>query len=268
MNHSEAVAQLVVESVIPGSRMVYRAEQSQGVHDFDLYYDDGRIAAVEVTESVSTARKETDAAIVSSRKGGQRIKAKLCRKPWRIRPGTGANINRIREVVDRYLAEVESAGIDHFFSASDRHKSAVVDNIYRDLQIYSGDILEWEAPGYITIGLPIEGATFGGTVVHDAVMVEALKPDNRRKLASAGTSETHLVVFVDVLNHRVWTSLVYSTPPSEATDLPEEITDAWALGQGESENQYIVWRARRGSAWYRLEPVTAQLPRQGGPCQG
>lgn len=261
MNSSEAVAQVVVESVIPGSRMVYHAEQSKSVHDFDLYYDDGRIAAVEVTESVSTAWKETDAAIVSSRKGGQRIKAKLCRKPWRIRPGTGANINRIRKVVDRYLAAVESAGIDHFFSASDRHKSAAVDNIYKDLRVYSGDVMEWEAPGYITIGLPIEGGFIGGTIVHHAVMVEALKPDNRRKLASAGTGERHLFVFVDVLNHRVWTSLVYSTPPAEATDFPEEITDAWAVGQGESENQYILWRARRGSAWYGLGPVTAELRR-------
>jgi hypothetical protein len=261
MNHSEAVAQVVVESVIPGSRMVYHGEQSQGVHDFDLYYEDGRVAAVEVTESVSKASKETDAAIVNRRKGGQRIKATLCRKPWRIRPGTGANINRIRELVDRYLAEVESAGIDDFFSASDRHKSAAVDNIYKDLQVYSGDIMGWEAPGYITIGLPIEGGTFGGSIVHDAVMTEALKPDNRRKLAAAGSSERHLFVFVDVLNHRVWTSLVYSTPPSGATDLPEEITDAWALGQGESENQYVVWRARRGSAWYRLGPVTAQFRR-------
>jgi hypothetical protein len=261
MNHSESVAQVVIEAVIAGSRMVYHADQSQGGHDFDLHYDDSRVAAVEVTTSVDVAGKETHAAIVSSRKGGPRIKAGLCKRPWRIWPGTGANINRIRKDIDRYLAVIESAGIERFFSPSDRHKHESIDNIYRDLQVYSGGVIEGEAPGYILIALPIEGDFTGGSLVHDAVTLEAVKPDNRRKLAVAGTPERHLFVFVDVLNHRVWTSLVDSLPPREQVALPREITDVWAVGQAWSSDQYVVWRASAGSAWYSLGAVAAQLPK-------
>ncbi len=48
MNHADVVAQVVVEAVIHGSRMVYRSDQSESIHEFDLHYPDGHVAAIEV----------------------------------------------------------------------------------------------------------------------------------------------------------------------------------------------------------------------------
>ena len=266
MNYSERVARAVIEAVIPGSRMVYRCDQSKGLHDFDLYCDDRRVGAVEVTASVDAPGKETEAAILARKKGGRRIKAERCKWPWRITLGRVAIIKRIRQDADRYLADIEAERIRHFFSPSDWHKYASVAKIYSDLQIYSGDVMDLEKPGYIEIGAQIEVGWFGGSLVTEAVTLEALKQDNRRKLASAGTAERHLFVFIDRDNDPVWTSLVRSTPPSESASLPSEVTDAWAVGWAEAEDQYIVWRASRGSAWQNLGPVTAPLHYRVDPC--
>jgi hypothetical protein len=261
MNHAEFVAKIVTEAVIPGSRMVFRSDQSKSVHDFDLQYPDGRVAAVEVTASVDAVDAKTQAAIISRRKGGPRVKADLCRKAWRVGPEPGANINRIRSSVDSYLSAIEAAGIEGFFSASDRQRHPAVDRIYAELQVSSGAVLDGVPPGYISIGLPISGAFIGACLVSDAVKVEASKQDNRDKLSSARTSEGrlcsegHLFVFVDVLNHRVWTPLVDSPPPPDAPELPREITHAWAVGPARSGDGYVVWRANAASDWCCLGTV-------------
>jgi hypothetical protein len=259
MNHAEVVGQVVVEAVIHGSRMIYRSDQSESVHDFDLHYPDGRVAAVEVTASVDAVDAETQAAISSRRKGGRRVKAELCRKAWRVRPRTGANINRVRSSVDNYLARIEAAGIEHFFSARVRQTHPAVERIYTDLQVSSGDVIDGAVPGYISIALPIGGGFIGNCLVSDAVEAEAFKPDNRGKLSSAHTSERHLFVFVDVLNHRVWTPLVDFPPPPEAPELPREITHVWAVGPARSGDGYVVWRASVACNWYSLGSVTAQV---------
>jgi hypothetical protein len=51
MNHAEAKAKIVVETVIPRSQMIYRQNQSNGTYDFDLHYPNGATAAAEVTAS-------------------------------------------------------------------------------------------------------------------------------------------------------------------------------------------------------------------------
>ena len=79
MNHSEVVEQTVVEAVIRGSRMVYRSDQSESVHDFDWHYPDGRVAAFEVTASVDEVDVETQAATAID-----------CRRCWRIRLSSSA----------------------------------------------------------------------------------------------------------------------------------------------------------------------------------
>jgi len=256
MNHSEIVAQAVVEAVIPRSRMAYRSDQSQSVPDFDLRYPDGRAAALEVTESVDAVDLETHAAIVNPRKGGSKVSAQLCRKAWRVWPAPGANINRIRTSVDRDLAEIESAGVEHFFSASDRHAHPAIDSIHTSLQVMSGHVIDGDAPGLISIALPIGGGFIGGCLVSEAVEAEAWKPDNRQKLSAAGTTERHLFVFVDVLNHRVWTPLVDLALPSGAPELPPEVTHVWAVGPARSGG-YVVWRASLESDWYSLGLVAA-----------
>lgn len=246
---------------MPASRMVFRSDQSKSVHDFDLHYSDGRVAAVEVTASVVAVDEETQAAISNRRKGGPKVKAERCRRTWRVWPQTGAKINRIRSEVDSYLAAIEAAGIEHFIGTRDRHRHPAVNKIYVDLHVESGNVVDGFEEGYISLALPSGGGFIGGCLVNDAVEVEASKQDNRHKLSSAhaleGRSclEGHLFVFVDVLNHRVWTSLVDSPPPQEAPELPQEVTHVWAVGTARSGNGYVVWRARAGSDWYSLGSV-------------
>jgi hypothetical protein len=259
VNHTEKIAQVIVEAVIEGSCMVYRTDQSQSIHDFDLHYPDGRVVAMEVTASVAQADEETHAAVLNRRKGGPTLKAELCKKTWRIIPEASASINRIRNSVDRYLASIESAGVEHFFSASDRYRHSSVDKIYTELKVQSGDVIRWQAPGYIQIGLPIGGGFVSSGLVNEAVTVEAFKHDNRLKLAAARTAERHLFVFVDVLNHRVWTPLVHLDPAAVVPELPEEITHIWAVGPAQSSDQYVVWHAAVGLAWHSLGRVVAEL---------
>jgi hypothetical protein len=130
--------------------------------------------------------------------------------------------------------------------------------------VYSGAVRNYETPEYIHIALPIGGDAVGASDVLEAVKLEAFKRDNRRKLAAAGTVERHLFIFVDRLNHRVWTPLVDFSPPMDAPELPEEITDVWAVGPAGSNHQYVVWGGMTDSAWHRLEPVTAQAPKSRG----
>jgi hypothetical protein len=262
MNQTEIIAQAVVEAAISGSRMVYHSDQSQSVPDFDLYYPDSRVASLEVTASVDVVDLETQAAISSRRKGGPRVKAELCRKAWRIRPASGANVNKIRANVDSYLSPIESSGIEHFFSSRDRRQHPTIDRISTDLHVSHGDVLDGWQPGYISIALPIGGSFVDASLVSDAVEFEAFKLDNRQKLSAAGTTERHLFVFVDVLNHRVWTPLVDLVPPAEAPDLPQEVTHVWAVGPARSANDYVVWRADAGSGWSSLGSIAIELLNQ------
>jgi hypothetical protein len=160
--------------------------------------------------------------------------------------------------VDSYLAPIEAAGIEHFFSASDRHRHPAVERIYTDLQVSSGDVMDGVLPGCISIALPIDGGFIDSSLVSDAVEAEALKPDNRHKLSSECTSEGHLFVFIARLNHRVWTPLVDLPPPPEAPELPQEVTHVWAVGPAQSGDGYVVWRASVASDWYSLGSVIPQ----------
>jgi len=259
MNQTEIIAKSVVEAAIPGSRMVYHFNQSESIPDFDLHYPDGSIASLEVTAAVDVVDMETQAAISSRRKGGPRVKAELCRKAWRVRPASGANINEIRANVDQYLAAIESSGFEHFSALGIGHEYPAIARISTELRVSSGDVLDGWDPGYISIALPIGGGFVDRSLVSDAVEFEAFKLDNCHKLSAAGTTERHLFVFIDVLNHRVWTPLVDLAPPAEMPDLPTELTHVWAVGPSRSRDNYVVWRAGGGSNWASLGSIAVEL---------
>jgi len=102
---------------------------------------------------------------------------------------------------------------------------------------------------------PGGGGAVGPTLALDAVSREAFRDDNRRKLASAGTSERHLAVYIDVMNFRAWCGLIDFDPPAILPDLPEEITDAWAFSETRQVDQYAVWRASKRKPWRNLGPL-------------
>ena len=249
MDHAETTTQHLLEALVAGSRMVYRIYQSQGEHDFDLHYADGRVSAVEVTSSVDEAGERINAAILNKRKGGASIKTKLCKKDWFIHPVSGANINKIRREADEYLSTIEASGVEKFFFLNDDDPS--VERIYAELGIASGSVFpHFKDPGQIWIALPITGGAVNADTVIEAAKREALKVDNRRKLQTSGAVERHLVVYVYITSHP-WCALMDFEPPATLPQLPTEITDIWVFSETRSEKEYVVWRAGTSLPWHK-----------------
>ncbi len=251
MDHAEAVAKQIFESVLVGARMNYRDSQSRGEHDFDLRHPDGRVSPVEVTAAVDKSAEATNAAILNKKKGGSAIKTTLCRKDWYISPSRNANINRIRSCVDKYLSAIESEGLEEFFGPTNPD-SPGVQHIYRDLGVIGGSVIVWKEPGYIRIAPPGGGGALNANTVIRAVKDEAFKDDNRRKLRSVAAGQRHLAVYVYVTNFLPWCALVDFEPPQDLPELPSEITDIWVFSEARSENEYIVWKASTFAPWRSL----------------
>jgi hypothetical protein len=252
MDYAEQLAKRIIESVIPGALMNYRTDQSSGSHDFDLEHPDGTCAAVEVTISTDQSREAIVAAITNARKGGAFIQANLCRKDWWVHPTPNANINRIRAHVDKCLAAIEADGLDRFISPIDSDSFLSVERIYTELMIESGSVMKWKNPGQIGISFPSGGGFVVPENLQKAIELEALKCDNRRKLGSVGTSERHLFVYVSSLNFLAWTALVDGDMPTEVPQLPDEITDVWAVTGAGQKDKYTVWRASKGAQWQHV----------------
>jgi len=230
--------------------MEYHPDQSNGEHDFDLRYPDGHVSAVEVTSSVNRTLEETHYAINDKKKGGPEIKTRLCKNSWHIFPSPDANIKRLRKEGDKYLAAVESAGIEDFWGPTDCRPS--VEAIYGDLGVTKGLVNRGSSPGYIVMALPGGGGAFGRSSVVEAAEQEAFKLDNRKKLGAAGGGERHLAIYAYVLS-RSWVALVDFAPEPDIPHLPPEITDIWVLSEAYGEHEYVVWRASASLPWKKLK---------------
>jgi hypothetical protein len=246
MDHAENVAKALYESVIAGARMDYRVSQSNGEHDFDLNYPDGRTAAVEVTSSVNQTLEETHSAITDKRKGGNAIRTTLCQESWYIFPGAAARISLIRKEGDRYLADIEAAGIRQFRWPVNDHPT--VEAICRDLGVISGEVADWLHHESIVMALPGGGGAIGVSTVTGAALRETFKADNRRKLGASGCAERHLAVYV-YLTSMAWLPLSEFEPIPEVPELPPEITDIAVFSESTTANEYVIWRASSSSPW-------------------
>ena len=166
-----------------------------------------------------------------------------------------ARVNLIRKDAGRYLAAIESDGIETFWGPTDGRSS--VEPIYRNLRVISGSAKPWIKPGHILISPPITGGAYGGTrTVIEAAEREALKSDNRRKLGVAGGTERHLAVYVP-LNSWPWLALVERDPPPVLPKLPPEITDVWMFSESDVKQEYVLWHASTCSPW---RTTRVQLP--------
>ncbi len=260
MNYSEAIAKRVLEAILPGARLEYQSVQSDGEYDFDLLYSDGTIATVEITAAVDEALEETIAAVRSKKKGGSVIKATACRKSWLIFPAKGASINTIRTAADGYLAKLEYEGIDRFYCVS---TSPSVQNICCHLQITGGGVISSEAEPTIQVAFPIGGGAVGATTATKTAEKEAWKPDNRKKLGAAKTTERHLVVYIDARNGLPWTALTSFGPPSALPEIPEEITNLWLIGHSGNENEFVAWYASTNEIWRSTRVIcSTETPNQ------
>ena len=256
MDHAEKVAKLILEAALPGATMKYRCAQSNGEYDFDLNRD-GVLAAVEVTSAVDQIQARTNAAIGDKKKGGSIIKAVLCKKSWRIFPSRDARINEIRKKSDRYLAEVESAGIERFHWV--RGGPQCVQKICTDLGLLSGSAFSSGESGspMIYISLIGGGGAVGPSDAIDAGEKEARKADNRKKLGAAITDERHLVVYISPMNGLAWVALTDLEPPSTIPDLPREVTQIWLVAESGGGDLFVVWHGTTTKHWEKLE-----LPRK------
>lgn len=257
MNYPEAVSKRVLEAILPGASLDYRAVQSHGEYDFDLRYSDGSIAALEVTASVDRLQAETVAAVLSKKKGGSTFPAIKCRSSWVLFPAKGASINQIREKADDYLARLEVDGVERFFWLERGPQS--VDDIRRYLNVTAASVIAAGASPTIRIGLPVGGGAVGSSDAVEAGEREAWKPDNRRKLGAAKTNERHLVVYIDPMTGLPWTALTEFEPPSTPPNLPMEVTTLWLIGHSknlnENANEFVAWRAGANEAWAAIRIV-------------
>jgi hypothetical protein len=236
MNYTERVAKVIVEE-ITGGKMVFRTDQNRGSHDFDLEYPDGTLVPVEVTSSIDSAKVEAYAAI---RKGGASVPRRHSRRNWIVHPMPDANIRRIRDEVDHYLAAIEADGLTWFHTYEHAYQYASVAAILRDLRVESGAVVSREG---IQIGYPGSGGAIGAEAAAEAVNIEAMKRDNRQKLGRTVARERHLFVYIDALNFLPWAGLREFDPSvMKPPSLPDEITDLWAAAGAGRPMTYTVWR--------------------------
>ena len=247
MKPAEALAKRIIEGVVSGGRMIYREDQSVRTHDFDLHQTAGTIAAVEVTSITDGVVRATLAAIDRYR----RIPRRLCTKDWRIHPAADANIKRIAENADAYLADIEETGIERFFSSLHASSSSPVAAIWHDLRIQGGGVLPRKEPE-IVIALPVTGGAYSQTLVLAAMETVASTSDNIEKLAMSGATERHLAIYVDRSATSVLMALRDLKPPSEVPDLPAEVSDVWLFSETYGEDRYVVWRAGKDRPWQRF----------------
>lgn len=252
MNHTENLAKAIIEVVHTNAVMHFQTDQSAGCHDFNLEYSDGAVVAVEVTTSTEQSQEATVAAITDPRKGGAFIKTTLCQKDWYIHPLPNANINRIRALADKYLYDIEAEGLEHFFSGMDTGYYSSVDRIYEELGIERGRVARWKVSGQIGIATPGGGGFVMPENLQKAIEIEASKPDNCKKLRLAGTLERHLFVYVSSLNFLAWIALAEGDMPTEPPNLPDEITDVWAVTEAGRKDQYVVWKAANKTGWQNV----------------
>ncbi len=254
MDECEVLAKAVIEHVIPGSRMKFHLEQAHGNYDFDLLYPDGRLAAVEVTAAKDERIEGTVAAILNKRKGGSFVPRHHCRNDWIVHPTLEARINSIRRHIDSYLAEVEAEGKNCFSAYRDLPESPAARRLVEDLQIEVGNVFKWKTPG-IGILLPGQGTVSNPREVDRAVLQEAQKQDNHRKLWETGYPEKHLFVCIDSRFYAPWYAINKGKPSGLPMLLPKEVDIVWASASTRSSGLYALWRAERDRPWNVLEPV-------------
>jgi hypothetical protein len=253
VKYSEQIAKTVIETICVGSEMRFRCDQNTSVPDFDLRYADGTDAVVEVTESVERTWLETTSAIQAK----QEVRAKKCRYSWWLHPSDGANIRKIYDHSDEYLARIELEGLREFPFGN---FSQLVTDICRDLQIQAGYALEPKPHPIIVIGYPSRGGTVSAQVFLRAIEAEANKEDNRRKLSPFGGRERHLFVYLDSRNLLPWRVVVNCSPPPDVPSIPHEITHIWVAALHDLGREASVWKLERGQSWQSLGVVAIPPP--------
>lgn len=250
MNLAETFAMAALNAWLPDATIKFLEAQSRGEHDIEIVYPNGRTAMVEVASVVDSQNLETIAAILGKKKEADLIPVTQTLERWYIGPTKGAKVNLIRKVIDRYLAQLEAAGVRSF----DAHMDNVPDEIrmqFESLGISGGDVVDFIPKGYIQLGLPSESGWVGAVAVNDAVLEAANRPDNLGKLALGNHDEKHLFVFVDSSAAKPHAGLFLSDELPLAPDLPPPITHGWVGTYLSTLQDLVVWHCAKDKRWVR-----------------
>ena len=252
MDTAESIAKYTIERFVENARMKFREQQHAGEYDFDLYIQERPTAVVEATASMDKGLRETIAAIEDSDKGGQLIPASLCRNGWIVYPKADAKIKRIRRDVDAYLAKIEDEGLQSFFFDTDAHEYSSVYQIFEHLRIEGGTCGSREESRQICVTRPGSGGKVSASKVQDAVLHEAYKFDNIRKLEIFERLQRNLFVYLDFEYFLAHVSLIDCNPPTELVILPDKITHVWVATFTKNPGELIAWKAQNGSQWINM----------------
>jgi len=249
MDKAEEIAMQVMQTLIPGAKMVPHDLGMNREYDFDLVLPTGNCYPLEVTSATDKSARGTTAAILDEKKGGQLVQGRHCKKSWYLQPATTARINRIRKRADKYLAALEEEGIEEFFSPFEV-QSVAIKAVYHDLGVEAAWITQSQQPQRICIGLPNKIAMLGdGTPAAEAALAEAWKEDNKRKLAQVAAVRRYLFVYVDHSCFAAWFAMIHFEPPHSRAVLPPEITNILVAAQKTYPETFVVWQARAGNPW-------------------
>jgi len=249
MDKTEKVAIRVVQTLIPGARMIPHDLGGNGEYDFDLLLPSGDSYPLEVTSATDRSARGTTAAILDEKRGGQLVQGKHCKNSWYVQPAPKARINDIRKRVDKYLAALEKEGIEKFSSPFEA-QSVAIKAIYHNLGVEAACSWQSQQPQSISIGLPNKTAIlWDRTPATEAALAEAWKEDNRRKLAQVAAVRRYLFVYVDHSCFAAWFAMIHFEPPHSRAVLPPEITNILVAAQKTYPETFVVWQARAGNPW-------------------
>jgi hypothetical protein len=249
MDRAEKVAMQVVQTLIPGARMIPHDLGMNGKYDFNLLLPSGDSYPLEVTSATDRSARSTTAAILDEKKGGQFVQGKHCKRSWYLQPAPTARINDIRKRADSYLAALEEAGIEKFVSPFEA-QSVAVKAICHDLRLEAAWSWQSQQPQRICIGLPNKITMLvDGAPAAEAALAEAWKEDNRRKLGQMTALRQYLFVYVDHSCFAAWFAMNHFDPPQSMAVLPPEITNIWVAAQKTYPETFVVWQTRAGYPW-------------------
>jgi len=224
-----------------------------GMHDLNIIFVDGSLAAVEVTAAADPDSIELWK-LVNGR--GERRTVKDLQGGWMLTLEPTARAKRLRTELPAFLGELESQGVTEI--PSQRRRLEVPESIEgraRDLGIVRGNQSGTNFAGsiYFTIEQPCDRA--GGVVdstgsavpgwVRD-FLLDPHRSDVLGKLVRSGASERHAFILVPGLTSAPFgvVDMLWrdedDVVPTTAPDLPDQVTHVWLMA---------FWTVGSGLRW-------------------
>ena len=224
-----------------------------GLHDFDILLPGGP-EAMEVTTATDQQLRSLYAAMSHEEKLGPAAG----RRSWQLTLAPDARVKRVKQNIGQIalgLRSLEEQGIENFIARRDRHRDEVklfTDQFpdIKDAWAFgpgkSGAVLVMVPPGATAVIGP-EAVTRFVEVFVNAPHCE----DNRRKLAKAGTNQTHLFLWIEATEFAPFESLCEGVLPEGLPTLPPGITSVWVAAQCRN-GRLEVWYVRPPAPWIKV----------------